>query len=164
MRTSLFLALSLIPVLAYATDTSSTHGVELEQQKVSGQSITGRCGASTVKVSGLDGDPTSSPISPNAAITIAAGKSVLTISPESNTHSGIFLQDRNQLHCLSTPQGSKLVLAMECDGRSCARVDYRVIDPKTTKVVSGQDASEECDSECAQKALGVPLPAALVEL
>ncbi len=41
MRLPLFLALSLTSLLSYATDTSASRGVELEQMKASGSSITG---------------------------------------------------------------------------------------------------------------------------
>ena len=49
-------------------------------------------------------------------------------------------------------------LASYCFARHCAAVDYRVMDPATVKVISRQNADDECDARCAEKALGVQLP------
>ena len=95
------------------------------------------------------------------AIAIQSGKSVLKISPDPESGPKIFLQDRNKLHCVSTPSGPKLVLAMICYARSCAPIDYRVIDPNTLKVINKVDNMEECDAACAEKALGAKLPSSL---
>lgn len=165
-RLSLLLALSLSAVSANA-DTLGA--IQLDNQKTSGQSVSGTCGPATVKVSDTTEDR---PMDPSGfsgsygAISIGSGKSALTISPQtdSGSGSGIFLQDRNKLHCLSSPTGPKLVLVMICHARSCAPIDYRVIDPKTTKVISKQDNMDECDAICATKALGAPLPAGLTDI
>lgn len=162
MRTplSLLLALSLSGV---ATAASADQAVKLENQKAAGGGVSGTCGEATIRISDIDKDPIDSRgfTGSYAAITIQSGKSSLTISPDPDSGSTIFLQDRNKLHCVSTPAGSKLVLAMYCDGRSCAPVDYRVIDPKTAKVINKLDSMEECEATCAQKALGASLPASL---
>ena len=165
MRLPLFLALSLTSALAYATDTSASRGVELEQMKTSGSSITGTCGPATVKVSGIEVDPTTlgSFIGPQGAISLVSGKAYLKIGPGPEGSAKVFLQDRNKLHCLSTPKGPRLILAMVCFARSCAPLDYRVIDPATAKVVSKHDGMDECDMVCASKALGVAVPSALRE-
>jgi hypothetical protein len=83
------------------------------------------------------------------------GATTLNIGPEAHGDSGIFLQDRNELHCLSAGKGPMLLLVMHCDGRSCPTVDYRVIDPKAAKVISVQSAMDECDVDCAKKTLGM---------
>ena len=165
MRLPLFLALSLTSLLSYATDTSASRGVELEQMKASGSSITGACGAATVKVSGVEVDPTTlgSFIGPEGVISLASGRTSLTIGPGPEGNAKVFLQDRNKLHCLTTPKGPRLILSMYCFARSCAPVDYRVIDPATAKVVSNQDGMDECDQACAGKALGLVVPLVLRE-
>ena len=40
-------------------------------------------------------------------------------------------------------------------------MDYRVIDTSTAKVINKLNDMDECDAVCAQKALGVSLPATL---
>ena len=165
MRTqlSLLLALSLSGV---ATATGADHAVKLENQKAAGGGVSGTCGAATIRISDIDKDPIDSRgfTGSYAAITIQSGKSSLIISPDPDSGSTIFLQDRNKLHCVSTPAGPKLVLAMYCDARSCAPVDYRVIDPSTAKVINKLDNMDECDASCAEKALGSRLPIALSEV
>ena len=165
MRLPLFIALSLTSLLAYASDTSAGRGVELEHLKVSGSSITGTCGSATIRISGIEVDPASqaSFVGPQGAISLVSGKTSLTIGPGPEGNAKIFLQDRNKLHCLSTPKGPRLILAMYCFARACALLDYRVIDPATAKVVSKQDGMEECDQACARKALGTAMPSSLVE-
>lgn len=165
MRTplSLLLAFSLSGVAAAA---GADQAVKLENQKVAGGGLSGTCGAATIWISDIHKDPIDSRgfSGSYAAITIQSGKSSLTISPDPNSGSTIFLQDRNKLHCVSTPAGPKLVLAMYCDGRSCAPVDYRVIEPRTAKVLNKLDNMDECDAGCAEQALGSRLPIALGEV
>lgn len=163
-RLSLLLALSLSGVSAHAATPGA---IKLENQKTNGQAISGTCGSATVKVSDTaeDGPMDSSGISgSHGEISIQSGKSTLTISPQTDSGTGIFLQDRNKLHCVSSPTGLKLVLVMTCYARSCAPVDYRVIDPKTAKVISQQDHMDECDEVCAKKALGAELPPDLADI
>ena len=111
---------------------------------------------------GLDADnphKTRGLISWQGVITIRAGKASLTIGGEDG--SVIFLQDQSKLYCLPTTSGLRLVFASYCFARQCAPVDYRVIDPATVRVISRQNADNECDARCAEKALGAKLPAAL---
>lgn len=154
MRTILALALTT----GFAANASPPTGVALEQQKSQGSSISGSCGPAQLKVNGVQPDTL---IGPEGAIRITSGKSSLTIGPGAKGNSGIYLQDRNKLHCLSTPTGPKLVLALYCDGRSCAPVDYRVIDPSTAKVIGRLSSMDECDAKCATKALGTEIPMSL---
>ncbi len=159
-RLGLLFALSLSGV---AAATGAYQVVKLDNQKAAGGGVSGTCGPATIRISDIDKDPIDSRgfSGSYAAITIQSGKASLTISPDPDSGSTIFLQDRNKLHCVSTPGGPKLVLAMYCDGRSCAPVDYRVIDPSTAKVINKLDNMDECDAPCAQKALGASLPPGL---
>jgi hypothetical protein len=165
MRASLITALLILSASASAGG-SEPQPIKLENQKADGQSVTGTCGPAAIKVTGMEtGDAMAFSGFSGLTTTIAiqSGSSSLKISPDPDSGSNIFLQDRNKLHCVTTPSGPKLILAMYCYGRSCAPVDYRVIDPKTTKVISKQDNMEECDAVCARKALGAPVPSELLE-
>lgn len=164
MRTPLILLVAL-SLSGFAAAAGADQTVKLENQKAAGGGVSGTCGAATIRISDIDKDPIDSRgfSGSYAAIAIQSGKSSLTISPDPNSGSAIFLQDRNKLHCVATPTGPKLLLAMICDARSCAPVDYRVIDPKTAKVINRLDNMDECDVACAQQALGAPLPTGLRE-
>jgi hypothetical protein len=161
-RLALLAALFLSVVCAYA---GTPDPVKLDKQKKVGKTISGTCGLATVQISDPEmEDPINSAgVSANTAITIKSGKSALKISPDPSNASNIFLQDRNKVHCVSTPAGPKLLLALVCDGRSCAPIDYRVIEPSTAKVINKLVNMDECDEVCAEKALGLPLPARLRE-
>ncbi len=160
---SLVLALSLSTVAAYA---GTADAIKLDNQKTSGNLISGTCGTATVKVTDANKDP-DSPMDATGfsarytAISVQSGEASLKISPDPESGSVVFLQDRNKLHCASTPTGPKLILAMYCYARSCAPLDYRVIDTATAKVISKQDDMEECDAVCAESALGIRIPDAL---
>lgn len=157
---SVLLTLSLFAVSAHA----GTDAIKLDNQKTIGQSIYGTCGSATVSITGAEKDSPADSTGFSglySAITIQSGKSSLKISPDPDSGSTIFLQDRNKLYCVSTPKGRKLILALICYGRSCAPVDYRVIDPGTATVINKLDNMDECDAACAQKALGAPLPQSL---
>ena len=134
-------------------------GVRLDALKVSGHTATGTCGPAKIEIRGVDADnphETRRLISSQSSITIRNGKASLAIGGEISSE--LFLQDQNKLHCLPTPKGPRLVLASYCFARHCAPVDYRVMDPATVKVISRQNADDECDARCAEKALGVQLP------
>ena len=134
-------------------------GIRLDALKVSGHTATGTCGPAKIEIQGVDADnphETRRLISTQGSITIRNGKSSLAIGGEITSE--IFLQDQNKLHCLPTPKGPRLVLARYCFARFCAPVDYSVIDPAAVKVVSRQNADDECNARCAEKALGVQLP------
>ena len=137
MRTPLSLVFSL-SLLAVSANAGTSDAIKLDNQKTTGQAISGTCGSATVRILGAQKqDPINETgfHGSNAAIEIQSGKSSLKISPDTDSGSGIFLQDRNKLHCVSTPGGAKLLLAMYCYGTSCAPVDYRVIHPSTAKVI-----------------------------
>ena len=134
-------------------------GLRLDALKVSGHTVTGTCGPARIEIQGLDADnphETRRLISSQGTITIRNGKALLSIGGE--VSSDIVLQDQNKLHCLPTPKGPRLVLSRYCFARFCAPVDYLVIDPSTSSVISRQDADGECDARCAEKALGLKLP------
>ena len=163
MRIHLTLALTL--ALAMATAYAATpEAIKFDNQKTVASVVTGACVPATIRISETQKD---SPVDSTgfsglyAAISIKSGKSSLIISPDPESGSTIFLQDRNKLHCVNTPTGPKLVLVMVCYARSCAPEDYRVIDANTAKVINKLNHMDECDAACAQKALGVPLPATL---
>lgn len=162
MRTQLSLLLALA-LSGGAAAAGADQAVKLADQKAGGGAVSGTCGPATIRISGIDKDPADSRgfSGSYAAISITSGKSSLIISPDPDSGSTIFLQDRNKLHCVSAPAGPRLVLVMYCDGRSCAPVDYRVIDSKTVKMINKLDNMDECDAACAQKALGVKLPVEL---
>lgn len=153
----------LIPALfLLCTTAHAGQGVQLDGLSVAGSTAAGTCGKATVRVQGTD---PSNPygvdglIPANGIINIRGEKATLTIGGEAA--SGIYLQDQNKLHCLTSPRGPRLVLASYCFGRDCAEVDYRVIDPATARVISRQTSMEECDEACAEKALGMKLPTEL---
>ena len=134
-------------------------GIRLDALKVSGHTATGTCGSAKIKIQGVDADnphQTRQLISSQGSIAIRNGIASLTIGGTDG--SVIFLQDQSKLHCIPTPKGPRLVLASYCFARHCAPVDYRVMDPATVKVISRQNADDECDAQCAEKALGVQLP------
>lgn len=161
---SLLLSLSLLAVSAHA---GTSDAIKLDNQKTTGQAISGTCGSATVRIMDAEKDSPADSTGFSglySAITIQSGKSSLKISPDPDSGSTIFLQDRNKLHCVSTPTGPKLVLVMYCYARSCAPVDYRVIDANTAKVIHKLNDMNECDAACAQKALGTTLPAEFSEL
>ena len=162
-RLSMLLSLSL---LATSANAGTLDAIKLDNQKTTGQAITGTCGPATVRILDAEKDRPADSTGFSglySTINIQSGKSSLKISPDTDSGSGIFLQDRNKLHCVSTPTGPKLILAMYCYGRSCAPVDYRVIDPSTAKVINKLDNMDECDAQCARQTLGIAVPPALVE-
>lgn len=155
----------LLPaLLLLCSTTQADDGIQLDGFTLSGGAATGTCGPAQVHIQGVDAassDTVSGLIPAEGVIIIRVDRASLTIGGEAAR--GIFLQDENKLHCLPTPRGPRLVLASYCFGRDCALVDYRVIDPATVGVVSEQTAAEECDEGCAERALGMALPADLRE-
>lgn len=140
-------------------------GIRLDALKITGYAATGTCGPARIEIQGLDADnphETRGLVSSQGMITVRNGKASLTIGGEAS--SDIFLQEQNKLHCLPTPTGPRLVLAGYCFARFCAPVDYRVIDPTHVRVISRQNADNECDAQCAEKALGAKLPEAVIAL
>jgi hypothetical protein len=155
----LFFCATATAVAAPPNAPQERTGISLDALKTSAHTATGTCGSAKIEIQGADADnphETRQLISSQASITIRNGKSSLAIGGVSP--SGIFLQDQNKLHCLPTPKGPRLVLASYCFARFCAPVDYRVIDPATVKIVSRQNADDECDARCAEKTLGTKLP------
>ncbi|PZQ33272.1 MAG: hypothetical protein DI562_02055 [Stenotrophomonas acidaminiphila] len=131
----------------------------LRAQKVSGSSITGSCGVASVRISGALRDAAGAHvIGPDGAVAVRSGSRTLTVGPGPKGNAGVFLQDRNTLDCVDTPKGPKLLLTLYCDGRACAPMDYRVIDPNGAQILSTQDNLDECDTACAEKALGTSVP------
>lgn len=162
-----FLTLSL-PILAAppapAGGRPSPSAIRLDNLQISGAAATGQCGPATVEIDGLEarsGELKQMHIASSGKVVVRAGSARLVIGADGE--SGIFLQDENKLHCVDTPKGRRLVLASYCFGRSCVPVDYRVIDPKTAKVLGKLNNMDECDRTCAEKALGQRLPADLAE-
>lgn len=159
--TTLLIALSLALAPAYA---ATPNAIKLGNQNTVGATVSGTCGPASVRV--IDAEK-QDPINEagfngfNTVIEIQSGAASLTIDEKPHSGTPIYLQDRNKLHCVSTPTGPKLLVVMHCFGSRCASVDYRVIDPKTAKVISKQDDMDECNVACAQKALGAPVPANL---
>lgn len=146
-------------LLLFCAAAYAGQGIQLDGLSVAGSTATGTCDKAAVRIQGIDADNpygVDDLISATGIITIKGEKATLTIGGESA--SGIYLQDQNKLHCLASPKGPRLVLASYCFGRDCAEVDYRVIDPASTRVVSQQTSLEECDEACAEKALGMKLP------
>lgn len=147
-----------------AADHVSPQGVILELATFVGGTASGSCGPAKITITGVETETayrTKRLIGSAGSITIRAGNAVLLIGGSGSA--GIFLQDENRLHCVSTPRGQRLVLVSDCFGRGCAPIDYRVINPATAKVISQQNAAEECDRACAEKALGTALPAELAD-
>ena len=64
------------------------------------------------------------------------------------------------LSCLDTPRGKRLLVATFCNGSACELVEYQVIDPATSKIAN-QQSEEMCLRVCAEKTLGVAVPAHL---
>ena len=162
MRTQLTLALTLTLAIASAYAVTP-EAIKLDNQKTVASVVTGTCGPATVRITDTEKDPINEMgfHGSYSAIHVQSGKASLKISPDPDSSSGIYLQDRNKLHCITTPTGAKLLLAMLCYARSCAPVDYRVIDTSTAKVINKLNDMDECDAACAQKALGTKLPVEL---
>ena len=170
MRTTLLVTalLMTLPTLAAPPQANGTlpasTGIRLDQMQVSGSAATGRCGSAEVKVQGIEPDPHApgqTRISSQGKITVVSGRASLHIGSEDQAT--IYLQDQNKLHCLDTAKGRRLVLATVCFARYCTPLDFRVIDPSTTKVVGMPKGLEECDRACAERALGQKLPVDLVD-
>ena len=164
MRAVILLFLCAASTVAAAPPNAAQErtGIRLDALKVTGHTATGTCGPARIEIQGLDADnphETRGLVSSQGMITVRNGKASLTIGGE--VSSDIFLQEQNKLHCLPTQTGPRLVLAGYCFARFCAPVDYRVIDPTTVKVISRQNADNECDARCAEKALGAKFPETL---
>lgn len=146
----LYLAIAL---MALAATVSAGEPVVLQNLKSQGTTATGQCGAAKVTVAGLGPDY----IEFGGRIDITSGANKVSLSGEQAQ----FFQDANQVACLDTPKGPMLVVKATCYGTSCIPDDFRVIDPKTAKVVSKGTAENGCDTACAEKALGMRLPESL---
>ena len=156
-----FIALSLL-ALASAAHAMPPSGIVLDDLQVSSSSAQGKCGASAVSISDVSVQNPSGErnlISLNSEITLRQGGRSLVVAGEA-PQTGFYLQDMNRLHCLVTPKGPRVLVGAYCLARMCVPADYIVIDPATLKVLS-KPVGDACEEDCAEKALGMPLPASL---
>lgn len=136
-------------LVVLSVGVSAAEPIHLEEMKVSGSKAVGKCGVARVSVSGLEQEF----IGFDGRVEIVSNAKNLIF-----TGDGTFFQDWNTLACVKTPSGPMLVLRASCGGTSCIPDDYRVIDPKSVKVLSKTDPDKGCPVACAEKALGVRLP------
>ena len=154
MHKTLFLALVVASFPAHAGN-----GVQLDRFQLSGTGATGSCGKAVITLEGItqsDANGHANVISPGGLVSIEAGAKTLNIGRAEP----FFLQDRTMLACLDTAKGKRLVVATFCDGRSCQPVEYLVLDP-SKPVLPTQVRPEGCSLRCAEKVLGVRVPAPL---
>lgn len=140
-------------LLVASLGAAATEPVKLEAMKLSGTVATGSCGAAKVSVSGVGAEF----VEFSGRVDISSGAHKISLSGE---HEPFFLQNRNQVACVESSKGVKLVVVAYCDGRSCNPSEYLVIEPATAKVVSKPD-EDGCSLKCAEAAIGGPLPVPL---
>lgn len=106
----------LLPaLLLLCSTTHAGEGIRLDGLTLSGGAATGTCGPARIHIQGVDAASAhamSRHIPAAGVIIIRTDKASLTIGGEAAQ--GIFLQDENQLHCLASPRGHRLVLASYC--------------------------------------------------
>ena len=141
-------------LLVISATATAGEPVQLQGLQKSGTKATGTCGVARVSVNGVGPDY----VEFSGSVDISAGANKLTLSGEADS---IFFQDMNQVACLTTPKGPLLVVKATCSGSSCIPDDFRVVDPKTAKIVSKGTPDDGCDTACAEKALGMRLPESL---
>lgn len=142
-----------VATLTLAFNVAASEAVKLDGLIIQGTTATGQCGAAKISVVGVGPDA----IEFSGRINITSGANKVSLSSEPEP----FFQDANQVACLDTPKGPMLVAKATCFATSCIPDDFRVIDPKTAKVVSKGTPDDGCNTACAEKALGVRLPESL---
>lgn len=118
--------------------------------------MTGVCGAGSIDYSGvsvLRGNDGSMHYEASVKATLTVYSKVDTITSQGND-APIFVDGKNKLACIETPTNTYLLVAAFCPSANCDPVNYTVIVPDISKVISG----EACDKDCAQKLIGQKVP------
>jgi hypothetical protein len=162
MKRTLALALVLATAAAHADDFHLTEmTVKPMGKNAVGEKlveVSGTCGAAKVRFSnvrqrehGLAADET-------ATLTVQAAKRRLL----SGAGGTLVLDAANELACVATSKGPRLVLAAWCMSTQCPSVNYQVVDTASMRQVTKFDVELACDKACAEKALGAKLPKGLL--
>jgi hypothetical protein len=122
--------------------------------------LDGKCGAAAVRWFKLTRD--------DDGAYRSGGDSILTVEGPggkftSKDNAAFAMENANELVCVATPKGPRLLLAAWCTARNCPPVYYNVIDAKSAKLLTKNDYEAPCDRKCAEKALGAKVPKALLE-
>lgn len=164
MKRILALAMVLATGVADAGDiqldemtVKSTGKNDVNEQLVE---VNGKCGTAQVRFSnvrqrdnGFAADEAATLAIKGAKVTIASGAS-----------DTFFLDGANELACIATAKGPRLVFAAWCMSTQCPAVNYQVIDTVSMRQLTKFDWDRPCDKACAEKALGAKLPKALQSL
>lgn len=122
--------------------------------------LDGKCGAATVRWFKLTRWDTGEYDSGSDSIlTVESAGKTFT----SKDNAAFAMEEANELFCVATPNGPRLLLAAWCTARNCPPVYYNVIDAKSAKLLTKNDYEAPCDRKCAEKALGAKVPKALLE-
>lgn len=164
MKKILALALVLATGVAYAGDiqlddmtVKSTGQNEVNEQLVE---VSGKCGTAQVRFSNVRQRDGGFAADEAAKLTIKGAKGMLA----SGASDSLFLDGANELACMTTAKGPRLVLAAWCMSTQCPAVNYQVIDTTSMRQLTKFDWEKPCDKTCAEKALGAKLPKALQAL
>ncbi|MGO4330541.1 hypothetical protein AB4Z48_31860 [Cupriavidus sp. 2TAF22] len=116
--------------------------------------FTGACGGAVVRVMGVtstSGNHFGIDLDAGVVIVRQAGKEIALRDP---------LSDQNAIACVPTAIGDRLLIASACAGSSCPdNFTYYVIDPRRLLILVPRKAAETCDERCAERVLGVKVPA-----
>lgn len=122
--------------------------------------VSGKCGTAAVRFSNVrqvDGELAATD---QSSLTIHGVKGTLATGERDS----FFLDSANELACLATPKGPMLILAAWCTASQCPEVNYQIIDTATMRQLTFYDWDKPCTRACAEKALGMKVPAALQSL
>lgn len=122
--------------------------------------VSGKCGSASVRITGANRDESGVSVGSEAVLTVKGAKGTLATG-QSDT---FFLESANELACVATPKGPMLLLAAFCTARECPEVNYQVIDTASMRQLTFYDWDKPCTRACAEKALGMKVPAALQSL
>lgn len=79
----------------------------------------------------------------------------LQVKINGKTHSYDVLSDYNMVHCVPTAKGLRLLVGSNCGGSLCSDAkDYTIINLSNGHQFPAKNATTDCDTECANKALG----------
>ena len=117
--------------------------------------ISGKCGAAMVSIADVVRDDDGSLSTRSGAVLSIEGSKG---SISSKQPSPLWLDSGNDIACVNSPKGPRVVLAAWCMATSCDPVNYEIVDPASMKLLTGSDT---CDRKCAEKILSTKLPEAL---
>lgn len=134
---------------------ASLAGTNAHGEKI--HTLTGRCGAALLKIEGATHDPDIGyDFDSQSSLTATVGKRALRSGTDFE------LDEHNEIACLTTPKGPRLVVAAWCGGTSCPPVQYQIVDAIGGKMLTKADWDRPCDKACAERALGEAPPKGLL--